>query len=468
MHQRKVADPESQRESTQEQPKRRVRRRRKPRKRSSSYLPFPKLALLAMILFSLLWIRLLWKIGTSNGDSDNNTSLFKLESEDAPTCQNLDSIDSIDTTLVTQLSDDRLWMMKHHCERYGPHPISIAVYTNSTRDEIQNQLMEMGCRIEGDTSLSAISLQTALVSLEVLDAQAHGSWNNYPVNQLRNLALKAVKTSHITYIDVDFWPSENLHDNLLAPPIKEALLEDPKLALVIPAFQLKRSSDCQDETLDCREEHVPKMPKTSRQLKRMIKNREAEIFDPTNVGGHGSTDYKHWLIHQQDPVFNVEDLLYQIPCLKSHRYEPFVTIRYCRELTPPFQQAFSGYGKNKMTWMMQVVASGFSFSQVGGAYLIHYPHAISHSRQDWNKAPKELITSNKKNYSVRRPKASDGNLGFEKYHRGKVDDLYIRFKEWLQEAIPPGEARIELCENAQDDDSKLWIDPERKNWKTHN
>ena len=129
MHQRKIADPESQRESTQEQPKRRVRRRRKPRKRSSSYLPFPKLALLAIILFSLLWIRLLWKIGTSNGDSDSNMSLFKLESEDAPTCQNLDSIDSIDTTLVTQLSDDRLWMMKHHCERYGPHPISIAVYT---------------------------------------------------------------------------------------------------------------------------------------------------------------------------------------------------------------------------------------------------------------------------------------------------------------------------------------------------
>ena len=420
-----------------------------------------------MILFGLLWIRLLWKIGTNNGDN-SDSSIFKLESEDAPRCQDPGSIDNIDTTLVTQLSDDRLWMMVHHCERYGPHSMSVAVYSNSTREEIAKQMLGMGCNIESD---NGNSLNTALVSVKVLDAQTHGAWNNYPVNELRNLALEGVKTTHITYIDVDFWPSDGLYEAILPEPIRQELYDDPKLALVIPAFQLKRESDCRDETKDCREEHIPKMPKTLAELKKSIIDRSVEIFDPTNGGGHGSTDYQHWFAHQLE-ASNEVNLLHKIPCLKSHRYEPFVTIRYCRELTPPFQQAFSGYGKNKMTWMMQVAASGFVFSQVGGAYLVHYPHAISKSRQDWNRAPKELVSSasassgnNKNNYSVRRPKASDGNLGFEKYHRGRVDDLYIRFKEWLKESIPSSEARLGLCTDAQDDDSKLWIDPDRKKWK---
>ena len=420
-----------------------------------------------MVLLGLLWIRLLWKIGTnqSENDNENNTdittkSLFQLESVDAQRCQNLGSIDEIDITLVTQLSDDRLWMMEYHCERYGPHAMSIAVYSNATRKHIVDELVGMGCNIDGTQKTSG-----ARVSIQVLGARTHGAWNNYPVNELRNLALKGVKTTHITYIDVDFWPSKGLYEAILSRPIRQALWEDPKLALVIPAFQLKRKKDCRDETIDCRDEHVPRMPTTTDQLKQMVIDRSAEVFDPTNRGGHGSTDYQHWFTYQTSG--DDENLLHELPCLKSHRYEPFVTIRYCKEITPPFQQAFSGYGKNKMTWMMQVVASGFKFSQVAGAYLIHYPHAISKSRQDWNKAPKELVDGNEndKNYNVRRVKPSDGNLGFEKYHRGRVDELYIQFKEWLQKSIPASEARLGMCEDAQDDDSKLWIDPERKQWK---
>jgi len=119
--------------------------------------------------------------------------------------------------------------------------------------------------------------------------------------------------------------------------------------------------------------------------------------------------------------------------------------------------------------MMQVVASGFVFSQVGGVYLVHYPHAISKSREDWNRAPKELQQRQQQqigSYSVRRPKKSDGDLAFDRYKRGKVDDLYLRFKEWLKETIPSDRARLPMCENAQDDDNKLWIDPNRKDWKT--
>ena len=507
--------------------KQRIRRRRKPRNRAADFdFAVPALLLTAMALFGILWIRMLWKIGSNSisisTSSATNTipgassSLFQLESEEAPRCNSNDpgSPSDIDTTLVTQLSDDRLWMMEHHCERYGPNAMSIAVYSNRTREEIVTELKGMGCRINGDDNDSDNANgndndtdnansnangngndndndnEGALVSVKVLDAHTHGAWNNYPVNELRNLALKGVRTTHITYIDVDFWPSEGLYEAILSLPIQQRLFDDPKLALVIPAFQLHRKSDCRDETKDCREEHVPLMPKTTTELKQMVVDRTVEVFDSTNRGGHGSTNYGHWFNHQLHSPNNSDESgeksnssssgLYEIPCLKSHRYEPFVTIRYCRELTPPFQRAFSGYGKNKMTWMMQIVASGFVFSQVSGAYLVHYPHAISKSRQDWNKAPKELVQSSKggdsgsqnndnnnsNNYSVRKPKRSDGDLGFKNYHRGKVDDLYIRFKEWLAEAIPEDKARLAMCDAAQDDDTKLWIDPNRKHWTT--
>jgi hypothetical protein len=489
--------------------KQRIRRRRKHINRAAAFdFAVPALLLTAMVLFGILWIRMLWKIGSNSSSNSKATttipgassSLFQLESEEAPRCNSNDpgSPSDIDTTLVTQLSDDRLWMMEHHCERYGPKAMSIAVYSNHTLEEIVTELKGMGCRVNGDENDNGngndYDNEGALVSVKVLDAHTHGAWNKYPVNDLRNLALKGVKTTHITYIDVDFWPSEDLYEAILSLPIQQRLFDDPKLALVIPAFQLHRKSDCRDETQDCREEHVPLMPKTTNELKQMVVDRTVEVFDPTNRGGHGSTNYGHWFENQVHLPNNSDEAgeksssgssgLYEIPCLKSHRYEPFVTIRYCRELTPPFQRTFSGYGKNKMTWMMQVVASGFVFSQVSGAYLVHYPHAISKSRQDWNKAPKELVqssnggdsssgnqnndnsNSNSNNYSVRKPKKSDGDLGFENYHRGKVDDLYIRFKEWLAEAIPEDKARLAMCDSAQDDDTKLWIDPNRKHWKT--
>ncbi|OEU11690.1 hypothetical protein FRACYDRAFT_157236, partial [Fragilariopsis cylindrus CCMP1102] len=365
----------------------------------------------------------------------------------APSCNNTvsSSEEEIDITLVTQLSQDRLWMMKYHCERYGPNSISIAVYTNKTLEDVKTELVDLGC-----------PTTTATVSVVVLNAESHGTaWNDYPVNKLRNLALRAVRTTHILYIDIDFWTSANLYNTLVHnPQIKQQLYQDPKLVLVIPAFQLQRISNCTDETKDCRTEHVPLMPHTFQELSEGIQNKKITIFDPTNRGGHGSTDYAKWF---QQPSGSLSP----IDCLKSHRYEPFVVIRYCREITPPFQSIFSGYGKNKMTWMMQVIRSGFVFAQLGGVYVIHYPHQLSSSRMNWNTSPKQLQQSQQhQNYNVRRPKQSDGDtINFQNYKRGQTDLLYLEFKNWLEETIPSTNIRVPMCPTAQDDDNKLWIDP---------
>ena len=50
---------------------------------------------------------------------------------------------------MTQVSDDRLWMMRHHCERYGPHPMSAVVYSNATSEFMVDALMGLGCNVAG-------------------------------------------------------------------------------------------------------------------------------------------------------------------------------------------------------------------------------------------------------------------------------------------------------------------------------
>mmetsp|Transcript_18728 Transcript_18728/g.43355 ORF Transcript_18728/g.43355 Transcript_18728/m.43355 type:complete len:504 (-) Transcript_18728:48-1559(-) len=405
------------------------------------------------ILYGVAW--------TMTSNEEINTSKFQIESKEAPKCRAIWSPEDISTTLVTQLSDERLWMMEHHCERYGSHAMSIAVYSNKTRDDIVNELVEMGCRVdEGVVDPFDEKKDRSLVTVEVIDTHTHGAWNDYPINELRNLAMKGVKTTHMTYIDIDFWPNTDFYEKIMAPAVRQKMFEDPQLALVIPAFQLIGNPDCADEDQECREERISMLPKTVHDLKLSYKNQKVRRHESTNEQAQLSTDYQHWFQHQLHP-HKIHEHLHEIPCLKSRFYEPFLTIRYCRDLTPPFQSIFSGYGKNKMTWMTQVVASGFTLAQVGGAYVVHYPHANSNSREVWNRAPKQLVQIEK---TVRSPEESDGDLGFDQFRRGQVDNLYVEFRQWLKESIPEERARMGMCRGAVDDDNDLWIDPRRKNW----
>ena len=180
------------------------------------------------------------------------------------------------------------------------------------------------------------------------------------------------------------------------------------------------------------------MPLDLRGLKKQILARKVTRFDPTNRGGHGSTRYKDWFKQNRE----TGDVLVEIDCFLSNRYEPYLVFRYCREL-PPFQEPFTGYGKNKMTWVMQLRRVGYTFWQLGkGAFVIHYPHLDSKSRVAWNNAP---------------AKKNDPAVEWKAYKRGQMDQLFVEFREWLQEKVPDA-TRTFFCQDKLDDDSRLWYD----------
>ena len=252
---------------------------------------------------------------------------FQRYTPHAPSCSDPLSPESVSFTLVSQLSNDRLWMVPYHCQRWGNnYPMSIAVFTDRTVEHVKSELVANGCSEE------LLTVQT------VKRTKYDPKGTEYPVNLMRNLAFSKVKTSHIVYADVDFWPATDLHSILSTPSVKERLASDYKLATVIPVFQMNRR--CR-QYWDCRDNNIPKMPKNKDEMIETIMIRKGSSFDPTNKGGHGSTMYKKWLTQETGTFAD-------LPCINSNRYEPYLTVRYCSEL-PPFQEGFTGYGKNKMT-----------------------------------------------------------------------------------------------------------------------
>jgi hypothetical protein len=345
---------------------------------------------------------------------------FEQYTRHAPSCNDHPlQPDDVQFTLVTQLSSDRLWMLRHHCQRW-PYPMSVAVLTNQTQSQVLDGLVHMGC-------------DSSQLTVQVLSATDYPD-TDYPVNVLRNLALSHVTTSHVMYVDIDFWVSTDLHRLLNADSTRQALANNHKLAVVVPAFQLHRV--CR-EWRECPELNIPKMPHTMDDLLTLLRDKHGSMFDPTNRGGHGSTLYAPWI--HQDP-----GSLLEIPCIRSNRYEPYLAFRHCHE-TPPFQPAFSGYGKNKMTMVMHMRRTGYTFSQLGGAYLVHYPHLDSKSRMEWNESPLE-------GHALNEVQQAD----WAAYKRGRVDAVFVDFRTWLQRAVPD-ETVVPKCHDAEDDDARLWI-----------
>ena len=196
-------------------------------------------------------------------------------------------------------------------------------------------------------------------------------------------------------------------------------------------------------------------------LRPLLDSQDVGVFDlESNWNGHGSTSYKTFLLQNDGELFD-------LPCINSNRYEPYLAFRYCSDL-PPFQEAFTGYGKNKMTWAMHLRRSGYDFAQVGGAFVCHYPHFRSKAKLSWDYIP-NLNVSDVLAVSVEARKAAKQNrfnvvekkdmirgVDWAQTKRGKGDLLYLDYRKWLYETVPD-EARLKMCDETYTDDNKLWV-----------
>jgi glycosyltransferase-like protein LARGE len=130
-----------------------------------------------------------------------------------------------DVTLVSQTSVDRMWMISHMAKRWSG-PVSIAIY-------VTNEALIRNER----HWLDRIATQSSSYITEV----PSGGESEYPINMLRNTAIKRVSTSHFFMTDIDLWPTTSSYKTVLSQG--KALLGNPYAALVIPAFEYTPSRD---------------------------------------------------------------------------------------------------------------------------------------------------------------------------------------------------------------------------------
>ena len=129
-------------------------------------------------------------------------------------------------TLVTQLSFDRISRINEICQRWQG-PLAVAIYLSDA------ELVQF---------LHMMSDEFTCLSSSSLDVQLHLVFRHnisfYPINMLRNVAMKYVHTHYVFILDADFIP----FGNFKTLPI-DLITESHRSAIVIPAFRISSSDE---------------------------------------------------------------------------------------------------------------------------------------------------------------------------------------------------------------------------------
>ena len=325
------------------------------------------------------------------------------------------------TTLVTQSSLSRLWILNETCTRWKD-PIVAVVFIPHGEDV-------------NDARFSSIACPNLQI-IQYMAGPEESELSNYPVNRLRNVGLNAVTTSHVMVMDVDFVPSMGL-----AETIREALKlrhehhpdgEDQQ-ALVVPAFERLPPHPCESET-DCAlylQTNSSFVPSTFEALQTCMKTKDCIVFQSNNNWeGHSTTLSEQWLERKWYDDEEDKTTFMNIPCFHTARYEPYLVVRWCPSasstdskvpVAPYYDERFHGYGKNKIELVSHLRKKGYRFAILPEGFIVHNPHPESAIKQTWNDR-----------------KGSDLH--------SSMDELYSKFLEELETMYKEvHESSVKLC-----------------------
>ena len=246
--------------------------------------------------------------------------------------------DAYETSLVTQLSTDRVQMFQMLLNHWDG-PVSIAIYGNDSQIWTFMQYINQ----------QQLSKRQNLAIHFVIK---QGTF--YPVNYLRNVALSNARTEFVFLDDGDFLPSYGLFARLKS--YNEQLLGSSKRALVIPAFQ----------TIF---ENIT-YPTNKRELLTFIRSSKVTTFCPTcKHQTHAATRYEEWYKSQYP---------YEVDW--TFHYEPYVVVR---KNVVHYDRRFMGYGWNKVSQITELKAQGYQFIVVPDHFIVHMPHSNTKDKHIW-------------------------------------------------------------------------------------
>ncbi|XP_033979941.1 LARGE xylosyl- and glucuronyltransferase 2 [Trematomus bernacchii] len=254
--------------------------------------------------------------------------LYFLQYEYSPT------EDDTDITLVAQLSMDRLQMLEAICKHWEG-PISLALYMS---DAEAQQFLRYA-------QASEVLKNRKNVGYHIVYKEGQF----YPVNLVRNVALRNANTPYVFLTDVDFLPMYGLYEYLRRSVVQMDMAHTKK-ALVVPAFETLR--------------YRLSFPKSKAELLSMLDMGTLYTFRyHVWPKGHAPTDYAKW--RTATTPYRVE---------WEADFEPYVVVR---KDCPEYDQRFVGFGWNKVSHVLELDAQEYELMVLPNAFMIHMPHAPS-------------------------------------------------------------------------------------------
>lgn len=252
--------------------------------------------------------------------------------------------DGTDVTLVAQLSMDRLQMLEAICKHWEG-PISLALYMS---DAEAQQFLRYA-------QASEVLKNRKNVGYHIVYKEGQF----YPVNLVRNVALRNANTPYVFLTDVDFLPMYGLYD-YLRKSIVQLDMANTKKALVVPAFETLR--------------YRLSFPKSKAELLSMLDMGTLYTFRyHVWTKGHAPTNYAKW--RTATTPYKVE---------WEGDFEPYVVVR--RDC-PEYDQRFVGFGWNKVSHIMELDAQEYDLIVLPNAFMIHMPHAPSFDISKFRSSP---------------------------------------------------------------------------------
>eukprot|EP01100_Stratorugosa_tubuloviscum_P014953 TRINITY_DN829_c2_g1_i1.p1 TRINITY_DN829_c2_g1~~TRINITY_DN829_c2_g1_i1.p1 ORF type:complete len:438 (+),score=154.36 TRINITY_DN829_c2_g1_i1:123-1436(+) len=300
-----------------------------------------------------------------------------------------------DVTVVVQASPDRFDRVIQMLRRWKG-PMSLALYM---RNETFKEDSERIKKIYYSSSLLQEWLDIHLV---------FRNQTRYPVNVLRNEAIRHARTEYIFILDADFVPNaglrQQLHKILREPNLEvdELIVANSKdnkqkmnttllfkhgktkkeRAFVVPAFDARLPVLIQDlENTHTDDDIIQQLEETTTRIANTI-------FDPLDVVPEDKVDLLASIINKH--VFPVNERV----CPKCHGpvnysyyysakrpysiiyhwiFEPYVVLRKALTL-PLFEERLKGYGFDKNSHALTLALHGYEFVVLPHSFAMHLPH----------------------------------------------------------------------------------------------
>lgn len=204
--------------------------------------------------------------------------------------------------------------------------------------------------------------------------------SKYPINELRNIAMNAVLSTHVLVSDIDIVPSVSLSEVILNLP--KSYLRNPLNAFIVPLFEFKHEVAPCNNWIVCQPLMKTYNQCTKKKLYNMI-NFDRSCVD---IGSKAGQEYLFPKWYNLAPTNHSTPL----DCWSNELMQPFVVVAKSNHL-PQFDQRFYGYGMNRVQWLSHLRYLGYSFHVISHSWAFHLNHAKTPSQVRYESTPSNSL-----------------------------------------------------------------------------